>query len=75
MINSVVQIQIHIFNFRLYEAATDLRHLNIWFSWASSITHVDGLPMTVGKQYKVGYRLPMGEYSFLATIKEISKGR
>ena len=61
--------------FRLFEAATDLRHLNTWFSWASSITPVDGLPLSVGKQYSVEYNLPVGKYSFLATIKELSKGR
>ena len=61
--------------FRLFEAATDMRHLNTWFSWASSITPVDELPLSVGKQYNVEYNLPVGRYSFLATIKELDRGR
>ena len=52
-----------------------MRHVNTWFSWASSITPMDGLPLSVGKQYKVVYNLPLGQYSFLATVKEIKKGR
>ena len=36
---------------------------------------MDGLPLSVGKQYKVVYNLPLGQYSFLATVKEIKKGR
>ena len=34
---------------RLWEAATDLVNLNTWFSWQSSITPVDSLPLAVGK--------------------------
>ena len=34
---------------RLWEAATDLVNLNTWFSWQSSITPLDSLPLAVGK--------------------------
>ena len=52
-----------------------MQHRHIWLSWASSITPMDGLPLSVGKQYKVEYKLPLGQYSFLATVREINKGR
>ena len=36
---------------RLWEAATDLVNLNTWFSWQSSITPLDSLPLAVGKVF------------------------
>lgn len=62
---------------RLWDAATDLRNINIWFSWASYITEIDRTALGKGKRFQVGYRiLPfMGDYTFIATVKEFKRGR
>jgi len=61
----------------LWEAATDLSNVNVWFSWLSSISPVDGLPLGLEKVYKVAYKLPLGllEYSFLVTVTKYQKKR
>ena len=59
---------------RLWEAATDMSNVNIWFSWASYIKQTDKSPLAVGKRFRLGYRLPlMGDYTFIATVKEYQK--
>ena len=59
---------------RLWEAATDLRNVNIWFSWASYIKETDRSPLAPGKRFTLGYRLPLlGDYTFTATVKTFQK--
>ena len=61
----------------LWDAATDLRNINSWFSWASYIKEIDKSALGRGKRLQVGYRiLPiMGDYTFIATVKEFKRGR
>ena len=63
--------------FRLWDAATDLGNINIWFSWASYIKEMDKSALGKGKRFQVGYRIlpPMGDYTFIATVKEFKRGR
>jgi len=65
----------HVPRERLWEAATDLVNLNTWFSWQSSITPVDSLPLDVGKVFRVGYNLPgpLGQYSLLAKVTKMEE--
>ena len=66
----------YVFSYRLWEAAVDLRNINVWFSWASYVNELDKTPMAVGKRFRVGYRLPgAGDYTFIATLKEYRRGR
>merc|ERR1711997_1229274 len=64
-------------NTELWDAATDLRNINIWFSWASYIKEIDKSALGRGKRLQVGYRiLPfMGDYTFIATVTEFKRGR
>ena len=61
----------------MWDAATDLGSINVWFSWASYIKEIDKTPLGLGKRFQVGYRiLPiMGDYTFIATVKEFKRGR
>ena len=61
----------------MWDAATDLGNINVWFSWASYVKEMDKTPLGLGKRFQVGYRiLPiMGDYTFIATVKEFKRGR
>ena len=61
----------------MWDTATDLGNVNVWFSWASYIKEVDKSALGRGKRFQVGYRLLpfMGDYTFTATVKEYKRGR
>ena len=63
--------------YRLWHSAIDVGNINTWFSWASYIKEMDKSALGVGKRFKVGYRLlpHIGDYTFIATVKEFQSGR